>query len=102
MAGRGRLLCTPDPGPVICGRRWPIASKYITSAVTVKRQWPEEDTGDLAGLGALGLRVTTICPLVFGVVGGLTMGVICAAIVLVIFTVFWVLAPSVILRRDRG
>lgn len=43
-----------------------------------------------AGLAALGLTVTTVVLLIFGVVAGLSEGVGAAAVVLLLFTVLWV------------
>ena len=54
-----------------------------------------------AGLAILGLTVTTVALLIFGVVAGLTVGVVAAAVVLVLFTMLWVVGPSLLLRRER-
>ena len=52
-----------------------------------------------AGLAAMGLTLSTVVLLIFGVVLGDTAGIIAGSVVLVFYVVVWVVLPISLLRR---
>lgn len=55
-----------------------------------------------AGLVAMALAIVTVVVLIFGVVLDLTAGVVAGTIALVLFALFWVVLPMLLLRRGRS